>query len=147
MIRIISLLLLFFSLLISNPKNDIISVMDSYNKAFENADYSKIISFFDYPAFFNLDDKTINASSKFKLKLIYKKIRTDLPEYYSYSKWEEIKIQLIDSSIAIVDAKFSRYKKDGSAFYTGAAQYHLRLAKDGWKIFSLTPYEKKKILN
>tara|TARA_B100000519_G_C14222274_1_gene428152 strand:+ start:885 stop:1283 length:399 start_codon:yes stop_codon:yes gene_type:complete len=124
-----------------NPKNDILAVMDSYNKSFGDANYSKIIKLFDLPASFNLEDKTITASSKFKLKLIYKKIRGDLPDYYSYSKWKEVKIKLIDSNIAIVDADFIRHKKDGSAFDSGSAQYHLRLEENGWKIFSLTPYK------
>mgnify|MGYP001252224844 CR=1 FL=1 len=147
MFKRIYLTMLFFSLFMSNPKNDILTVMDSYNKAFGDADYSKIIKLFDLPASFNLEDKTITASSKFKLKLIYKKIRGDLPDYYSYSKWKEVKIKLIDNNIAIVDADFVRYKKDGTSFYSGSGQYHLRLEKDGWKIFSLTPYEKVKFLD
>tara|TARA_B100000902_G_scaffold217515_1_gene206722 strand:- start:589 stop:987 length:399 start_codon:yes stop_codon:yes gene_type:complete len=128
-------------------KSDILVVMDIYNKAFAEADYSRIVKIFDYPASFNLEDKTIMASNRFKLKLIYKKIRGDLPDYYSYSKWKEMKIQLIDSNLAIVNADFVRYKKDGTIFYSGSAQYHLRNENDDWKIFSLTPYESLKTLN
>ena len=96
---------------------------------------------------FNLQDKTIGASSKFKLKLIYKKIRGDLPDYYSYSKWENIDIRLIDDSIAIINANFSRYKNDDTIYDLGAAQYHMRLIKNEWKIFSLTPYARIKTLD
>ena len=141
------ILIVFFSLILSNQKQDIVDVLQSYNKAFGEADYSKIITFFDYPASFNLSDKTITASNRFKLRLIYKKLRGGLPDYYAYSKSGKIDIQLIDDNIAIVNAEFSRYKKDSSIFYSGSAQYHLRLQNGNWKIFSLTPYEKIMTLN
>lgn len=96
---------------------------------------------------FNLKDKTITANNRFKLRFIYKKIRGDLPGYYSYSTWDGIKIQLIDDNIAIVNADFSRYKDDDTIFYSGSAQYHLRLENHKWKIFSLTPYETIKLLD
>ena len=92
-------------------------------------------------------DKTVGASCNFKLKLIYKKIRGDLPEYYSYSKWNKIDIRLIDDSIAIVNANFSRYKEDDTIYNSGSAQYHMRLTNNEWKIFTLTPYTKIQTLN
>ena len=82
-----------------------------------------------------------------KLKLIYKKLISDLPDYYSYSTWGKINIQLIDFNIAIVNADFSRHKKDNSIFYKGSAQYYLRLKNNKWKIFSITPYTNIKILD
>ena len=141
MVKFFSFLVIFITLVFTNEKQNIIDALEEYNKAFGEANYSKIIECFDLPSSFNLKDKTIMASHKFKLKLIYRKIIGDLPNYYSYSKWDEINIQLIDSSIAIVNADFSRYKDDNSIFYSGSAQYHLRLKNDKWKIFSLTPYE------
>ena len=130
-----------------SAKEDITNVLENYNQAFGEADYSKIIKLFDYPAVFNLKDKTIAANTRFKLRLIYKKIRGDLPNYYSYSTWDGIKIQLIDDNIAIVNADFSRHKDDDSIFYSGSAQYHLRLENDKWKIFSLTPYTAIEVLD
>ena len=141
------ILIVFFSLILSNQKQDIVDVLQSYNKAFGEADYSKIITFFDYPASFNLSDKTITASNRFKLRLIYKKLRGGLPDYYAYSKSGKIDIQLIDDNIAIVNAEFSRYKKDGTIFYSGAGQYHFRYKDDSWKIFALTPYKTIKNLD
>tara|TARA_B100000700_G_C14800976_1_gene740564 strand:- start:1 stop:447 length:447 start_codon:yes stop_codon:yes gene_type:complete len=141
------ILIAFFSLILSNQKQDIVDVLKSYNKAFSEADYSKIITFFDYPASFNLSDKTITASNRFKLRLIYKKLRGGLPDYYAYSKSDKIDIQLIDDNIAIVNAKFLRYKKDSTIFYSGAAQYHFRYKDDTWKIFGLTPYKTIKNLD
>ena len=70
-----------------------------------------------------------------------------MPEYYSYSKWSKIEIQLIDDNIAIVNANFSRYKEDDTMYDSGSAQYHMRLINDEWKIFALTPYTKIKNLD
>ncbi len=135
-------LVLFISLfLASDQKEEIKNVLNDYNDAFGKADYSKIVSFFDTPASFNLEEKTITACTKLKLRLIYWKIRGGLPDYYSYSNWNEIKIQLVDSNIAIVNANFSRYKEDGTWYDSGSAQYNLRLIGGDWKIFSLTPYK------
>ena len=147
MFKTILLVFMFLSSVIAIERQDIVNVLNKYNEAFGEADYSKIVNYFDYPTFFNLEDKTILASNRFKLKLIYKKIRGDLPDYYSYSKWEKIDIQLIDDSIVIVNADFSRYKDDGTIYDSGAAQYHMRLTNNEWKIFSLTPYTAIKALN
>ena len=147
MFKTILYIFIFYSFAISTERQDIVDVLENYNNAFGKANYSDIVNYFDYPASFNLQDKTIGASSKFKLKLIYKKIRGDLPDYYSYSKWDKINIQLIDDSIAIVNANFSRYRDDDTIYDSGAAQYHMRLINDEWKIFALTPYTKIKTLD
>ena len=135
------LLILISSILISSQNQDIIDALDDYNEAFGDADYSEIISFFDYPVSFNLQDKTIIAANRFKLKLIYKKMRGGLPDYYSYSKWDKIDVTLIDNNIAIVYADFSRYDNNDSILYSGSVIYHLRFKDNEWKIFSLTPYK------
>ena len=147
MFKAILYIFIFYSLAISNERENIVNVLESYNDAFARADYSDIVNYFDYPASFNLPDKTIGASCKFKLKLIYKKIRGDLPDYYSYSEWNKIDVTLIDDSIAIVDASFSRYRKDGNIYDSGSVQYHMRLINNEWKIFTLTPYNKIKNLD
>tara|TARA_B100001996_G_C18652693_1_gene590033 strand:+ start:886 stop:1323 length:438 start_codon:yes stop_codon:yes gene_type:complete len=131
---------IFFSLAIAIEKQDIIDIMDKYNKSFGEANYSELITYFDYPTSFNLQDKTIIANNRFKLKLIYKKLRGTLPDYYSYSKWDNISIELLDDRVAIVSAEFSRYKNDNSVFYSSAGKYYLRFKNGEWKIFSLTPY-------
>ncbi|MBI72284.1 MAG: hypothetical protein CMG61_02335 [Candidatus Marinimicrobia bacterium] len=147
MLKIISYFFIFISLALANEKQNIIDVLDQYNKAFGKADYSNIAKCFDYPAYFNLQDKTIGASGKFKLKLIYRKIRGDLPDYYSYSKWDKIDIELIDESIAIVNASYYRYKDDNTVFDSGKMQYHMRLIGKEWKIFSLTPFTEIKSID
>ena len=145
--KIILFLVVFLSFGLSIEKENIIDVLERYNKAFGEENYSEIISFFDYPTSFNLKDKTVTANNRFKLRLIYKKLRGDIPEYYSYSRWDKINIQLIDNDIAIVNADFSRYDNSNTIFYSGSVQYCLRLKNNEWKIFSLTPYESMKLLN
>jgi len=147
MFRIFLFFVIITGSVFTTEKQDIIDVLEKYNKAFGEADYSGIINFFDRPSSFNLKDKTVIASSRLKLKLIYRKLRGSLPDYYAYSKWEQIDIKLIDDSIAIVNADFSRYKHDNTIFYSGSAQYHLRLKNGEWRIFSLTPYSNIKIIN
>jgi len=139
--------IIFFSILIPNQKNEIIKVLEEYNQTFVKADYSKIISYFNYPVSFNLSEKTITASNKLKLKLIYKKLRGSLPIDYAYSTWDKINIQLIDNNIAIVNADFSRYDKNDISIYSGSVIYHLRLIENNWKIFTLTPYLNTETLN
>ena len=121
-------------------KQEILNIMDKYNDAFIMKNYHTIVNYFTYPTSINMKNKTITASNKLKFKLIYRKIRGGLPDYYFHSTWDNIDIKIIDESIAILDAQFSRYKKDGSVFYSGSAIYYFRKIDDTWKIFSLTPY-------
>ena len=122
-------------------ESDIIKTLEDYNDAFVTEDYKNIPYFFDFPVSFNLKDKSIIAGNKLKLRLIYKKLRGGLPENYSYSKWENFNIQLLDDTLAIVDASFSRYDYDGSIIYSGNGFYTLRKIDNKWKIYSLTPYD------
>jgi len=122
-------------------ESDIIKTLEDYNDAFVTEDYKNIPYFFDFPVSFNLKDKSVIAGNKLKLRLIYKKLRGGLPENYSYSKWENFNIQVLDDTLAIVDASFSRYDYDGSIIYSGNGFYTLRKIDNKWKIYSLTPYD------
>ena len=135
-------ILVCISVIMSFDKEDIIEVLENYNYDFGKSNYSEIVRYFNYPVSFNLTERTITASNKFKLRLIYRKIRGDLPEFYAYSKWDKIDIQLIDDSIVIANAQYSRFKNDNTVYESGSAQYNLRLIDGKWKIFSLTPYKK-----
>ena len=149
MIKKYLVLILCFSFqqLESAEKSEILLAMDNYNEAFILADYNQIIENFTFPVSLITSEKVFSIDTKFGLGFVYKKIRGDLPDYYSYSKWEKIDIQLIDDKIAIVNANFSRYNNDDTIFYSGAAQYHLRFKNGEWKIFSLTPYTDSEILD
>ena len=105
------------------------------------ADYNQIIENFTFPVSLITSEKVFSIDTKFGLGFVYKKIRGDLPEFYSYSKWNNIDILLIDKNIAIVNASFSRYDKDDEKFYDGNGIYQLKKVDTEWKIFSLIPFQ------
>ena len=115
--------------------------MDKYNEAFILADYDQIIENFTFPVSIITSDRMLSIDTKFGLRFVYKKIRGDLPEFYSYSKWNNIDIQVMDKNIAIVRASFSRYNKDEKKFYDGRGIYQLKKINEVWKIFSLIPFQ------
>ena len=141
MIKKVAYSLLVLSSFLFSLENDIIETLEDYNDAFVTEDYKNIPYFFDFPVSFNLKDKSIIAGNKLKLRLIYKKLRGGLPENYSYSKWENFNIQVLDNTLAIVDASFSRYDNDDSIIFSGNGFYALRKIDNKWKIYSLTPYD------
>ena len=141
MIKIVAYSFLVLCSFLFSLEDDIIQTLEDYNDAFVAEDYKNIPYFFDFPVSFNLKDKSIIAGNKLKLRLIYKKLRGGLPENYSYSKWEDLNIQVLDNKVAIVDASFSRYNNDESIIYSGNGFYALRKIDNKWKIYSLTPYD------
>ena len=125
----------------SADKSEILLAMDKYNDAFILADYDQIIENFTFPVSIITSDRMLSIDTKFGLRFVYKKIRGDLPEFYSYSKWNNIDIQVMDKNIAIVRASFSRYDNDEKKFYDGRGIYQLKKIDKEWKIFSLIPFQ------
>ena len=130
-----------FQHLHSADRSEILLAMDKYNEAFILADYDQIIENFTFPVSIITSDRMLSIDTKFGLRFVYKKIRGDLPEFYSYSKWNNIDIQVMDKNIAIVRASFSRYDKDEKKFYDGNGIYQLKKIDKQWKIFSLIPFQ------
>ena len=143
MIKKYFVLILFFSFqhLHSADRSEILLAMDKYNEAFILADYDQIIENFTFPVSIITSERMLSIDTKFGLQFVYKKIRGDLPEFYSYSKWNNIDIQVMDKNIAIVRASFSRYDKDEKKFYDGSSIYQLKKIDKVWKIFSLIPFQ------
>ena len=143
MIKKYFVLILFFSFqhLYSADRSEILLAMDKYNEAFILADYDQIIENFTFPVSIITSERMLSIDTKFGLRFVYKKIRGDLPEFYSYSKWNNIDIQVMDKNIAIVRASFSRYNKDEKKFYDGSGIYQLKKIDKVWKIFSLIPFQ------
>ena len=143
MIKKYLVLILCFSFqqLESAEKSEILLAMDKYNEAFILADYDQIIENFIFPVSIITSDRMLSIDTKFGLRFVYKRIRGDLPEFYSYSKWNNIDIQVIEKNIAIVKASFSRYDKNENKFYDGNGIYQLKKLNNEWKIFSLIPFQ------
>ena len=140
------ILLFSFQLLHSEERSEILFAMEKYNEAFILADYDQIIDNFIFPVSIITSDRMLSIDTKLGLRFVYKRIRGDLPEFYSYSKWNKIDIQVIDKNIAIVKASFSRYDKNEKKFYDGNGIYQLKKSDDKWKIFSLIPFQSVEIL-
>ena len=130
-----------FQHLYSEDKSEILFAMNKYNEAFILADYNQIIESFIFPVSIITSERMLSIDTKLGLRFVYKKIRGDLPEFYSYSKWNEIDIQLIDKNVAIVKASFSRYDKNGKKFYDGNGIYQLKKFNNKWRIFSIIPFQ------
>ena len=143
MIKKYFVLILFFSFqhLYSVDRSEILLAMDKYNEAFILADYDQIIENFTFPVSIITSESMLSIDTKFGLRFVYKRIRGDLPEFYSYSKWNNIDIQVIEKNIAIVKASFSRYDKNENKFYDGNGIYQLKKINNEWKIFSLIPFQ------
>ena len=137
----IIIVLLCIQYLFSEDRSEIRIAMDNYNEAFILADYDKIIENFIFPVSIITSDKMLSIDTKLGLRFVYKKIRGDLPKFYSYSKWNKIDIQVIDEHLAIVKASFSRFDKNDKKFYDGNGIYQLKKSDDQWKIFSLIPFK------
>ena len=137
----IIIVLFCFQHLYSEDKSEILFAMNKYNEAFILADYDQIIESFIFPVSIITSERMLSIDTKLGLRFVYKKIRGDLPEFYSYSKWNEIDIQLIDKNIAIVKASFSRYDKNEKKFYDGNGIYQLKKSDNKWKIFSMIPFQ------
>ena len=138
---LILILCLSFQQLESAEKSEILLAMDKYNEAFILADNDQIIENFTFPVSIITSDRMLSIDTKFGLRFVYKKIRGDLPEFYSYSKWNNIDIQVMDKNIAIVRASFSRYDNNEKKFYDGSGIYQLKKINKVWKIFSLIPFQ------
>ena len=130
-----------FQHLYSEDKSEILFAMNKYNEAFILADYDQIIESFTFPVSIITSERMLSIDTKLGLRFVYKKIRGDLPEFYSYSKWNKIDIQLIDKNVAIVKASFSRYDKNEKKFYDGNGIYQLKKFNNKWKIFSMIPFQ------
>ena len=143
MIKKYFVLILFFSFqhLYSVDRSEILLAMDKYNEAFISADYDQIIGNFTFPVSIITSERMLSIDTKLGLRFVYKRIRGDLPEFYSYSKWNNIDMQVIEKNIAIVKASFSRYDKNENKFYDGNGIYQLKKINNEWKIFSLIPFQ------
>ena len=137
----IIIVLFCFKHLYSGDKSEILLAMSKYNEAFILADYDQIIESFIFPVSIITSERMLSIDTKLGLRFVYKKIRGDLPKFYSYSKWNEIDIQLIDNNIAIVKASFSRFDKNDKKFYDGNGIYQLKKSDNNWRIFSMIPFQ------
>ena len=97
MVNFFSFLVIFITLVFTNENQNIIDVLEEYNKAFGEANYSKIIECFDLPSSFNLKDKTIMA--------------IDLGPYWTSEKAMSVINSIFRNPQTLLD-EFNRQKKE-----------------------------------
>jgi hypothetical protein len=57
---------------------------------------------------------------------------------YSHSKWQELHVKLLGTTVALASGVFTRCKTDGSELATLGATYLLRKSDGVWRILVIT---------
>ena len=109
-----------------------------YSKAFEYADYNKIVSYFTYPVTFSILDDPRIINNEQELIDVYKYMRSNVQEGYKYSILDKSRIIWLSKEVFMVDATYSRYNEDYKRIYQGRGMYMYKKVEDGWKIFSIS---------
>ncbi len=109
-----------------------------YSKAFEYADYEKIVTYFTYPVTFSLLDNPRIINNEQDLIDIYKYMRSNVQQGYKYSVLDKSRIIWLAKDVIMIDATYSRYDKDYKRIYQGRGMYMYKKVDEGWKIFSIS---------
>ena len=113
---------------------DIEEVYRNYVNDFIENDFEKIASHFDPPVnFINLDIVALNKS---EVEDVYRDMKENIQEGYSYSTIDSINISKING-IYTADVIYSRFNSDDEKLFTGNTLYEFRETPKGWKMFSL----------
>ena len=139
----IIILLIFFNIIFSNEieKNKILNIMVDHNYDLMDKKYNNLDTFFCFPFLYNDQEEIKSAMNIRELKRLLKKIRKRLPKNHSHIDWKKMNVKILNESIALVNAMYSRVDKGKSNYSTGAAMYSFRKVDQKWKIFSITPFK------
>ena len=116
----------------------IIDKWQEYSKAFEYADYDKIVSYFTYPVTFSILDNPRVINNQEDLIDVYKYMRSNVQDGYKYSILDKSRIIWLSKDVFMIDATYSRYDKDYKRIYQGRGMYMYKNVEEGWKIFSIS---------
>ena len=139
----IIILPIFFNILFSNEleKNKILNIMVDHNYDLMDKKYSSLDTFFCFPFLYNDQEEIKPAMNLRELKRLLKKVRKRLPKNHSHIDWKKMNVKILNESIALVNAMYSRVDKSNNNYFTGAAMYSFRKVDQKWKIFSITPFK------
>ena len=134
---------ILFNILLSNEleKNKILNIMVDHNYDLMDKKYSNLDTFFCFPFLYNDQEEIKYASNVRELKKLLKKMRKKLPKNHSHKDWKKMNVKILNESIALVNAMYSRVDKSNTNYFTGAAMYSFRKVDQKWKIFSITPFK------
>ena len=119
-------------------EKQIIESWEEYSKAFEYADYEKIVSYFTFPLTFSLLDNPQIIANKKDLITFYKQIRTSVQDGYKYSLLDKSRIVWLSKDAFMFDATYSRYNKDYKRIFQGRGIYMYKKIDNSWKMFSVS---------
>ena len=134
---------ILFNILLSNEleKNKILNIMVDHNYDLMDKKYSNLDTFFCFPFLYNDQEEIKYANNVRELKKLLKKMRKKLPKNHSHKDWKKMNVKILNESIALVNAMYSRVDKNNTNYFTGAAMYSFRKVDKKWKIFSITPFK------
>lgn len=121
--------------------NKILNIMVDHNYELKDQKYDDLNTYFCYPFSYNHHEEVKTAMTVRELKKLLKKLRKKLPRNHSHKDWKKMDVKILNESIALVNAMYSRIDKNNSSYFIGAAMYSLRKENDKWKIFSITPFK------
>ncbi len=116
----------------------IVDKWKEYSKAFEYADYDKIVSYFTYPVTFSILDNPRIINNQEDLINAYKYMRSNVQDGYKYSILDKSRIIWLSKDVFMIDATYSRYDKDYKRIYQGRGIYMYKKVEEGWKMFSVS---------
>ena len=116
----------------------IIDQWEEYSKAFEYADYNKIVSYFAFPVTFGIMDEPQILNNKEELLELYKNIRSNVQDGYKYSLLEKSKVTWLSKDICMIDATYSRFNSNYKRIFIGRGIYMYKRIDDQWKMFSVS---------
>ena len=116
----------------------IIDKWQEYSKAFEYADYDKIVSYFTYPVTFSILDNPRIINNQEDLINVYKLMRSNVQDGYKYSILDKSRIIWLSKDIFMIDATYSRYNNDYKRIYQGRGMYMYKKVEEAWKMFSIS---------
>ena len=139
----IIILPILFNILLSNEleKNKILNIMVDHNYDLMDKKYSELDTFFCFPFLYNDHEEIKSAMNERELKKLLKKMRKKLPKNHSHMDWKKMNVKILNESIALVNAMYSRVDENNTNYFTGAAMYSFRKVDKKWKIFSITPFK------
>ena len=132
-----------FSMILGNEieNNKILNIMVDHNYELKDQKYDELNTYFCFPFSYNHHEEVKTAMTVRELKKLLKKLRKKLPRNHSHNDWKKMNVKILNESMALVNAMYSRIDKDDTSYFTGAATYSFRKENDKWKIFSITPFK------
>ena len=115
-------------------KREIEKVYKAYIQDFIENDFEGIASHFESPV--NFVSFGIIAQNKVQVISVYKDIKDNIQNGYSYSTVDSLKISK-KNDFYVADVIYSRFNSNDEKLFTGNTLYEFKETDNGWKMISL----------